>query len=395
MARMNEMTRELVSGLKDPNEIATPATLFELLEAFEAGARLCIVVAEANMNTINEQLDAWQEPNAITAFEIKERGLSLFGLPPSGQVLLKHVVVFMYSRERKVDQPGHSTCHMLVCAAPNVQGDAPRELQFCEAVCILALGVRPDATSLVETDADESREVSDERYIALLAVLYQRRQLPGCIARDGVSKTWQTKQVVPVPADYIEGSKAHISGLLSRLDLNGKQCRLIKRCQNAERWAVEVTESGELVQVRPQNLSKFMRPTLTGAPALGPLSERLCSFCAADPGEDRTFKRCKRCIDEQVAIPARYCSTRCQQLAWPDHKSWHRQVMKNKQLRREYTAAHRTESFVSLNFKQPWLQHMSRGNRAMKDGDYNLAAKEYAKSAACAPQEPITHFELG
>ena len=40
--------------------------------------------------------------------------------------------------------------------------------------------------------------------------------------------------------------------------------------------------------------------------------------------EGNELRRCPLCVEEKVAVPARFCSTECQKKAWRVHKKWHK-----------------------------------------------------------------------
>ena len=407
---LSDVARMVVDELVDPDQVGTPTTLDELLGAFAKGTRLCVVLADAHMTAIEEEMDVRPDmADTITAMELKEKAMALIGLPAAGQALIKHVILFQYSHERKVldlSQVSSTTWHTLICAAADVQGDAQREIQFCEAVGVLTGQVRHGALGeCLPQDGGEvglqprAEHLDNNNIWTLFAVLLQKGLLPGARACDGILPTDHSWK--PTPADCIEGGSALLSGLHGRTDLNGQECRLIRWVDDAQRWAVELMHSGERVRVQPKNLSQTFAAYEGYAAGGVPLprvpaaNTGACWNCGVAPEDGATFLCCARCQRDKVVRVARYCSKACQVAAWSEHKQWHKQHAKGQALRVEHTKAHRIQPFVSLNFKEPWLQCVSRGNRAMHDGNFKCAAKEYQKAITLAPHEPMPYFELG
>ena len=418
---LSDMCRSMVDEMDNPDHVGTPTTLNELLDAFAIGTPLCVVLVDAHWTAIEKGLDARSDAGKLTAMALGEDGMTRMGLPPAGQAVIKHAVFFQYypqgadqpaAREQSDDEEAQHrvgelkvrdyssmTSHFVICAAADVQGDARRELHFCKAVGVLTGQVRhgmftSDGPLLQSEDSHCRLQIW-----SLIAVLLQKGLLPGVRACDGIrphEHSWK-----PTPADYIEGGSAVLSGLQGRPELNGQECRLITWIEDAQRWAVELVKSGERVRVQPKNLSRTMAAyegygaggaPLTRVPKAGTGE---CWHCGALPEDGETFPCCERCKRDKVIRVARYCSKACQAAAWPEHKQWHAQQAKGRALRVEHSEAHRTEPFVSLTFKEPWLQSMSLGNRAMHDSDFKRAAKEYSKAVTLAPHEPAPYFELG
>jgi hypothetical protein len=136
---LSAMCRSMVDGLENPDQVGTPATLDELLRAFAIGTPLCVVLVDAHWAAIEKELDVRRDiADKVTATELQENVMTMMGLPPEGQALINHALIFHHdaqdterhtqpaaSEQSNVEDAAHEeaavrssmTCHMVVCAA--------------------------------------------------------------------------------------------------------------------------------------------------------------------------------------------------------------------------------------------------------------------------------------